>query len=235
MKKLYTSILLLFLSYSIYGQNDPELLGQWYLHYVEVNSNRTYVPASTNNPSVYLTFNNDGSPGFPTFDGDSSCNVVLGEYDVNATNGTINFPYYDSTLLLCQGDTFETMYLSVLFGGNPNTFNYTIDIPNESLTMVDLSGSILEYGRQALSTEENATTVNTVKLYPNPARETLFIADFSIDSTTSYTIYNLTGNSVITESKLTQNAIDINSLKAGVYFLRVTQQEKTTIKKFIKI
>lgn len=234
MKKIYTSILVLFLSSAIYAQTDPDLLGQWYLHYTETNGTRTYVPAVIDNPAVFITFNNDANPGLPTIEGDSSCNFITGEYDANTTNGTINLPFVTSTLLLCQGDTFETSYLAILLNSPTNSFDYTIDIPEESLTMVNSSGKKLVYGRQVLSTEEHTASTNTLKLYPNPAKKELFITDFSIDANTTYTIYDLTGSSIVSGKKLKENYININSLKAGIYFLRVTQNGKTSIKKFIK-
>ncbi len=233
MKKIYTSILVLFLSCAMYAQTDPDLLGQWYLHYMEINSTRTYVPAVINNPAVYITFNNDANTGLPTSQGDSSCNHFTANYEVNNTNTSVNLTTVIPTLLLCDGDTFEPTYISTLVNSTTNVFDYTIDIPEESLTMIDLLGVKLVYGRQVLSTEEHTSTLNTLKLYPNPAKYELFIADFSVDTNTTYTIYNLTG-SIISEKKLKENYINVNSLKAGVYFLRITQNGKTSIKKFIK-
>ena len=60
MKKIYFLFLALASSYSIKAQTDPDLFGQWFFHYYEINSNRTYVPDVLNNPVVYITFNNEG-------------------------------------------------------------------------------------------------------------------------------------------------------------------------------
>jgi hypothetical protein len=235
MKKIYTTILILLVSYTINAQTDPELLGQWFLHYTEANGNRTYVPAVTDNPNVFITFNDDANPGLPTIEGDSSCNFIMGEYNANTTNGTISLPFITSTLLLCQGDTFEPTYLAILLNPPTNFFDYTIDIPNETLTMIDLLGVKLVYGRQVLSIEDNETLSNSLKLYPNPTKNELFVADFSIDSKTTYSIYNMVGNVIISENTLQQNPINVVSLKVGIYFLKITQKGKTFIKKFIKI
>ncbi|WP_298419613.1 T9SS type A sorting domain-containing protein [uncultured Kordia sp.] len=235
MKKIYTSILVLFLSYSTYGQTDPDLLGQWYLHYMEINGTRTYVPPFTHNPTVFITFNNNASSGLPTSQGDSSCNHFIAEYEVNNTNTSVNLTSVIPTLTLCMGDTFEPTYISILTNTTTNVFDYTVDIPEESLTMIDLSGKKLVYGRQVLSTEKHTSSLNSLKLYPNPVKKELFITDFPISTNTSYTIYNLTGNSIISEKKLIENHINVNALKAGVYFLKVTQNNKISMKKFIKI
>lgn len=233
MKKLYTSILILFLSSAIYAQTDPNLLGQWFLHYVEyTNSNRLYPPVGS---IVDINFYPLSDPNFIVVDGTSTCNSFYGNYEVSNSNSSLNIINPAVTLVLCNNDTFDPSYLGIISDNANNFYDYTIDIPEESLTMIDLSGKKLVYGRQVLSTEDNEVFSNTIKVYPNPTQKELFISGVSINSKTTYTIYNLVGNVVVSENSLKQNQINVNSLKAGIYFLRITQNGKTSIKKFIKI
>ena len=52
MKKLYIFILLVCTSHNIKAQDDPDLLGTWYLHYIESNGNIVYVPSNGNSSIV---------------------------------------------------------------------------------------------------------------------------------------------------------------------------------------
>ena len=230
MKKIYVSILLLFLSYSIHAQDDPDLLGTWYLHSVETNGSTLFPPSGS---ALSMVFINSTAPEPIT--GNSTCNGFSAGYVISNNNSSINVINFLQTLGMCNGDMFEPFHLGVLGNDATNFFNYTIDIPNGLLTMTDMLGEKLVYGRQVLSTEDNEILSNNIKIYPNPTKKELFIADFSIDSKTTYSIYNMVGNIVLSERTLTQEPLDVIALKAGIYFIKITQQGKTVVKKFVKI
>jgi heat shock protein HslJ len=230
MKKLYTTILILLLSYNINAQTDPDLLGQWFLHYMELNGSTINVP---NGSTVPINFTSPGS--FDSVSGDSTCNSFTAEYALSNSNSSIDITFTAQTLAMCYGDTFEPIYLAILGNDTTNFFDYTINLTDETLTMIDLLGKKLVYGRQVLSTEDNTILSNTLKVYPNPSKDKLFINGITIDATTSYTIYNLLGNIVNSKNILKENSLKVDFLKAGIYFLKITQKDKTYIKKFIKI
>lgn len=233
MKKIYASILVLFLSCSLYAQNDPDLLGQWFLHYMESNGSTINVP---NGSTLPITFSSiDPDPFAENAVGNGTCNDFFGKYELSNGNTSLDIINLTQTLVMCNGDTFEPVYFGIL-GNNPsNSFNYTINLTDETLTMIDLLGEKLVYGRQVLSTEDNTLLSNTLKVYPNPAKKELFINGITIDSTTTYTIHNMIGNVVSSKNTLKGNSLKVDFLKAGIYFLKITQKDKTYIKKFIKI
>ncbi len=230
MKKIYTTILLLLLSYTTYSQTDPDLLGQWFLHYIESNGSRIDVP---NGSTVPINFTNPGS--YDSASGDSTCNSFTAEYALSNSNTSMDLTFTAQTLAMCNGDTFDPTYLAILGNDTTNFFDYTINLTDETLTMIDLLGEKLVYGRQVLSTEEINASENSLKVYPNPAKEELYIQGITTNSNTTFTIYNLLGNTIISENSLKQNSINVASLEAGIYFLKITQKGKTYAKKFVKL
>ncbi|QHI35998.1 hypothetical protein IMCC3317_13510 [Kordia antarctica] len=230
MKKNYTTILIFLVSFSIHAQDDPDLLGQWFLHYIESNGTTTHIP----DPAV-ITINFTNSGNYNSTSGNSSCNTHWSDYVISNSNASIDIINHVRTQILCDTDFFEPIYLGIFGTDTTNFFDYTISTDNQSLTMTDLLGERLIYGRQVLSTEDNEVLSNTLKLYPNPTKEELYISGISTNLKTTYTIYNLVGNIIISDNLLKQDRIDMTSLKAGIYFLKITQKDKTYMKKFIKI
>ncbi|WP_420574246.1 T9SS type A sorting domain-containing protein [Kordia sp.] len=233
MKKIYFLIVILLFSFSSKAQTDPDLLGQWFLHYVEyTNSNRLYPPIG---PTIDINFHPLSDPNFIVVDGNSSCNSFYGNYEVNNSNSSVDIINLSVTLAFCDGDTFDPSYLSIISDNTNNFYDYTIDLQTETLTMIDLLGTKLVYGRQVLSTKENDSFSNIIKLYPNPVQKELFVNGISSNSKVTYTIYNVIGNVVTSENLLQQYKINVQSLKAGIYFVQIQQEGKTAIKKFVKL
>ncbi|AXG72007.1 hypothetical protein KORDIASMS9_04269 [Kordia sp. SMS9] len=236
MKKLYILLLAVFASHTTQAQDDPNLLGQWFLHYIESNGTIMYPPSDGANPSIIFS---NLTPNPFDFNGDGSgvCNSFFLHYELpNST--TITISEFSSTLVFCNTnaqDAYEFMYFSILNNNPTSTFDYTIDLPNETLTMIDLLGEKLVYGRQILSTKDNEVFSNNIKVYPNPAQKEIFMTGIAANSKTSYSIYNLVGNVAVSERSMTQASLDVSQLKAGVYFIKIQQQGKTAVKKFVKI
>ncbi len=69
-------------------------------------------------------------------------------------------------------------------------------------------------------------------LYPNPVINTLSIRRTD-DFEATYSITNLIGQTLLS-GKLTNNQINVSSLSKGVYLLSISDEEETSVKKFIK-
>lgn len=230
MKKIFTILLLLCISNSLKAQDDPDLLGTWYLYYFESNGTTTQAPPLIINP-LRIIFSSTASMS-PAVNGNSTCNGFFYDYQVDIPNATIRTINFGQTLGNCGPDTFEPLYMNIL--GGDDTFNYNIDSQTETLTMTDQQGGKIVYGRNSLSVENQKVFSKTVQLFPNPTQKQLFIKGITRTTKSSYTVFNVIGNVVITEKLLPKNYIDVQSLKAGVYFLKIVHDNKTVIKKFIK-
>ncbi len=81
-----------------------------------------------------------------------------------------------------------------------------------------------------LSVVENDRNTD-ILLYPNPSEDTLSL--YGIDAEVDYGIYNLSGG-LISEGKTFNKSLDVSSIAKGVYILKITSEEKSLFKKFVK-
>ena len=73
-------------------------------------------------------------------------------------------------------------------------------------------------------------TYGNISIYPNPVVDKLFIQGLS-DASKVF-IYNILGKLVI--SKITSKEIDVDNLQSGIYIVKIVDQQKEIVKKFIK-
>jgi len=74
---------------------------------------------------------------------------------------------------------------------------------------------------------------NKIILYPNPAKETLFIENNSTYKLIYLKIYDITGKLVLHQD-FQNNKIDISNLKTGLFFISIITDNGSLFKKFIK-
>ncbi|MDI1318486.1 T9SS type A sorting domain-containing protein [Flavobacterium sp.] len=81
----------------------------------------------------------------------------------------------------------------------------------------------------------NATLVNTIELYPNPASTELNISSIKGELISNIAVYSING-SLVKEIKSNNSAqnISVSDLQSGMYFIRVTSNDKISNLKFIK-
>jgi hypothetical protein len=81
---------------------------------------------------------------------------------------------------------------------------------------------------QALSND--SYLVDTIKIYPNPAKDILYISSNSIDIK-EIEIYNYLGQEVY--NSIFKSSIDVSNFKTGVYVLKVSTLESSFLRKII--
>ena len=69
-----------------------------------------------------------------------------------------------------------------------------------------------------------------VSIYPNPVIDKLFIQGLS--NPLKVSIYNVLGKLVLAE--ITSKDIDVKQLSKGIYILKIIDEQKETVRKFIK-
>jgi hypothetical protein len=73
--------------------------------------------------------------------------------------------------------------------------------------------------------------INGLKMYPNPAKNNLFI-ETALNSDINVAIIDVLGKEVI-NSKVSNNAVTISGLTPGMYIVKITEEGKTSTKKLI--
>ncbi|TXG38531.1 Ig-like domain-containing protein [Seonamhaeicola maritimus] len=73
---------------------------------------------------------------------------------------------------------------------------------------------------------------NSVKIYPNPARQGFLKLD-NLDDTSKYDIYNIQGKALLKGSVSNGGTINVSDLNSGIYLLRINSVNGSEVKKFI--
>lgn len=91
-------------------------------------------------------------------------------------------------------------------------------------------GFDLTYRNIELSVSENEAV--SFKTYPNPVSETLFITSEN-NLIEKISIYSINGKLVLSE-KENVNQLDISALSNGLYFVKITSENGTSVERFVK-
>ncbi len=78
---------------------------------------------------------------------------------------------------------------------------------------------------------ESFSQIDGLKMYPNPAKNNLFI-ETALNSEINVTIINILGKEVI-NSKVSNNSVNITGLTPGMYIVKITEEGMTSTKKLI--
>lgn len=73
--------------------------------------------------------------------------------------------------------------------------------------------------------------IDGLKMYPNPAKNNLFI-ETALNSDINVSIVNMLGKEVV-NTKAVNNTVNVSNLTSGVYIVKITEEGKTSTKKLI--
>lgn len=124
--------------------------------------------------------------------------------------------------------------VDILFA-NPGT--YTIQVSHKGATLVGGSQvfSLIASGEAGISLSTNDNDFrDDIIVYPNPVRNSL---NFSLPNNLQVSraeVFDLLGKSVQVGNSVLNNSLDVSSLTSGVYFVKITADGKTSVRKFIK-
>jgi|TARA_B110000037_G_scaffold15772_1_gene16437 hypothetical protein len=107
----------------------------------------------------------------------------------------------------------------------------TPDLDNslsESWDCINIHGSPNAINSSSLSSEEMLSP--SIKIYPNPVRNTLFIA--GVLNQFKVQVYTVVGQKIFQYDNT--NTIDVSQLKQGLYFIKISEGQKSMLFNFIK-
>tara|TARA_B110000211_G_scaffold230887_1_gene291343 strand:- start:337 stop:4713 length:4377 start_codon:yes stop_codon:yes gene_type:complete len=136
-------------------------------------------------------------------------------------NKLVDEVYYESEAPwpTCANETGNTLEL------------ITPDLDNllpENWDCMNENGSPNAVNSNGLSTEN--ITFSSIRVHPNPVRNTLYIAGNSANY--NIKVYSLLGQIVMTASNT--NEIDVSLFPEGIYLIKISTENTTTTKRFIK-
>ncbi len=141
--------------------------------------------------------------------------ILFAGSDQGSMDGDIDQATFNTTNGIIFNDTEDTMYIT--------------DFGTKNIRVI--SDVILSFGEEVLN-------LKSLQLFPNPAITTLNVKT-NVDGDYQLKVYNILGEIVYSVEENFQNnsiseSIDISSLASGVYLVKVTSQNITSVKRFIK-
>ncbi|MBA3987412.1 MAG: T9SS type A sorting domain-containing protein [Flavobacteriales bacterium] len=240
------AITLLLLSFGgagggLYAQNPELYNSDWYLEKVIINNDHYYI-------NDYTTYT--GTISFNEIE--ESVDVFLCEFDdfqantdfINNTSFEISNvllnPFFGDCAYFDGGGSlvFFNLYFDIYLedfeiAKNPFTYDITIVNSYSQLTIENADGDRAVYNSVLLST--NTFTQENFTISPNPAKEVLDITTRFSEAFTGR-VYDMTGKLLQSQVfDVTQNQMDVEKLKPGVYFVFFESKTGERVsKKFVK-
>ena len=187
---------------------------------------------------------------------DSRTDQTLNTRSITVRNGVVTLP------VTSGGIGTLTVTTQRVFSGSSGTFNLnvngnfvstidysdtaeTITIPNinvENNISIVIDGNSSASNRvkfddlsytcfTTLSVDEFNTS--SIKIHPNPVKNNLTI-DLKLDIDTKIEIYDILGKRVYRSTLNNTSIINLQSLKTGIYIVKITQNNATITKRLIK-
>ena len=75
---------------------------------------------------------------------------------------------------------------------------------------------------------------SSYQLYPNPAKDKLYITTNDYEYVEEISIYNLSGVLIYKETDFNNKSVDVSNMVSGVYFIKIKTENEAFIQKFIK-
>jgi surface protein len=151
----------------------------------------------------------------------SSVIYMLGMFDRSGLSST----NYDALL---NGWSQQTVQQGVILGADGISY---CDGESARQSLIDNYGWRIKDGSLDCATAGvDDQNLLAISVYPNPAKDKLFILGLSKPSKVS--IYNVLGKLVFSET--TSSEVDLEGLQTGVYIVKIRDQQKETTRKFIK-
>ena len=92
----------------------------------------------------------------------------------------------------------------------------------------DNSG-VADYLEANVALSVNGLDLDLFKVFPNPALDKLFIQGLS--KPTKISVYNVLGRLVL--SKITSSEVDVDNLQSGIYIIKIVEEQREVVRKFI--
>ena len=128
---------------------------------------------------------------------------------------------------LKSGDNFDFDYMNIAAPGT-YSITYSTWLGCDSTVVYDVKWGNETMEVECVDSGLEDTSKDLLKIYPNPAKDMLFVEGAEYDS--DVMIFDTYGR-VVKEEKLKSNSIDISSLTTGTYIITITTNDSSVSRK----
>ena len=174
------------------------------------------------------------------FSSASSFNQDISSWDVSsvANMSAMFYKAYSFNQDISSWDVSNVTDMSFMFTGassfNQNLSNWCVTNIVSEPTNFSIETPLSETNKPVWGTCPTASIDDqnqlNISIYPNPTNDKLFIQGLSSSSRVS--IYNVLGKLVL--SQTISKEIDVNNLQSGIYIIKIVDEQKEIVRKFIK-
>ncbi len=235
MNTIYKTVFLCILcvSYNAHAvQNDPNVVldTEWFLHSLNIDGEEIIPPINEEVQFINLFFDQGNPEEEPPFLITSVCNEIISTSGVSSDELLI-IAENPSPLIDCQlqeNIDFDALYFDFLATTTLFPYELLIEGENLQLTLIAPNGDQAVYRNEVLAIEESIPVIFTI--YPNPVQDFLYINTPDI-LRQEVSVYNSLGKEVKKVSS--QDFIDVKGLSKGIYFIIITSDQGSAVKKII--
>jgi hypothetical protein len=149
------------------------------------------------------------------------------------TNGTIFFSQNNFNIPSINPTSTVSIEVSVNSGNIINISDYEIIISSSELDTPFVTGGKIATVDSSTLSSQQFNLNNEFKIYPNPTNDILNIHNYNNNKIDKIKIFNTLGNLVF-QSDNDVNKIKVNNLPAGIYLIKLYNENKTFTYKFLK-
>lgn len=175
----------------------------------------------------------DGIPNYLDSDDDGDTVETIDETTGIGAGVSPGYVYIDT-----DGDNIEN-YLDNDDDGD-GTLTIDEDYNNNGNPIDDdtNANSIPDFLDEEVFLSVNSFAFENLRIYPNPTSEKFTVQSSKLVSETAISVYDIQGKLLLSEKMLPQNGsftIDVSSFENGVYFVKISSEGNSVVKKLLKI
>ncbi|GAA4280615.1 T9SS type A sorting domain-containing protein [Gaetbulibacter aestuarii] len=147
--------------------------------------------------------------------------------------GGTDFKYIGAEPFLVFRDANSDALFAVISPGDSEVFNVNAEaVPATNFTGTANQTSFGSANAYESTLALESSAITGLKLFPNPTSESSIVITAQNHSDIQVSVYDLIGKSVL-EQKVKNDRLDISNLNAGVYILKLKQNDRESIKKLV--
>ncbi|WP_189360700.1 GEVED domain-containing protein [Algibacter mikhailovii] len=196
-------------------------------------SNGSSTPSLSNDTDFGDVLINTNSSRTFTIENDGISELVISDITIGGVDaGLFSIGDIDlSSPLRIVGGSNASFSIGVL----PTTIGVkeaSITIDNNDCAQNTFVFDIQADGKTTLDIKENNKSL--VRIYPNPVQEVLRVSLENSEVIKAYSIYDLSGKTILYHGKVINDNIPVSNLANGIYFLKIKTETSELMTKFIK-